>query len=112
MGINPVGLQCVASQGSGEGTSQDFPLLPLGSPGERRARASSWLARGSRGAQTVSPSAALIRLFFFYRPNAPVFNPQLGAGFMVLGMLLPLPLLPSCVGGEGRHNVFKILAET
>lgn len=65
MGINPVGLQCVASQGSGEGTSQDFPLLPLGSPGERRARASSWLARGSRGARTVSPSAALIRLFFF-----------------------------------------------
>lgn len=31
---------------------------------------------------------------------------------MVLGMLLPLPLLPGCVGGEGRHNVFKILAET
>ena len=75
-------------------------MLLVGPLGERMTRAGSWLAYEPCVAQTVSFSSGSIRPF--YRPNAPVFNSQLGVGFMTLGMFLSLTLLPSCVGGEER----------
>jgi len=93
-------LRCLATEAPGVKVAPCFPRLVLliEALGEREIEAGSWLAHEPCVAQTVSFPAGLIRAF--YRPNAPVFNPQLGVGFMTLETFLSLTLLPSCVGGE------------
>ena len=83
-------LRCLASEAPRARAAQCFPWLMLlvGALGERKTQAGSWLACEPCVAQTVSFSEGLIRLF--YRPNTPVFNPQLGVGFMTLGTFLSL----------------------